>query len=527
MVDRVPILRRRLMAAGLSDLAEAIDWDVTPSRSLWRMLPLAAQYVLLFALMWVIGLVPLFLLNEYDSAYRFIFQYLSFPIALAITIPLFGMVGAQWNKESSKYPELALFGAHRPVLYLRRFAAENPEIENVQPVRIGLFGAVKLFERIAFERAVEKAVVKVGKLVCLGDPRFQRASGRVARFYSKDQDWQKSVEALARVSSLVFIHYVPGGSVEWEVDRFLNRDNRPVAVWVESFDGSANVDFPPALASALTRFSLKRRDLGGALEGGLLLLFADKQLTWARSRATQSDFVHTFKRLLRAMKIGPERSTFTRTPNLTGTRLVERSPALFAWGTPLALLLAFFSWGWAAGRPGREFHNHVMSAYAAEEAADFAGAEAQYSSALAIGRSYGMAGVFGGRCWARAVSNTRLAEAQEDCDEARAMVERQGSRPDPRLMLGEGILALREDDYESALEHFDALLAPDPYTGKFGARARYGRALALAALGRVVEGEESRQAALTRYPDVANEFVGMPALIAAPAPETPVATPPR
>jgi tetratricopeptide (TPR) repeat protein len=524
------LLRKRLESAGMSDLAEAIDWPATPSRSLSKMLQIAFGYLLLILIMLAVGLVPFYFLDQLGTskAAALIIQYISFPIAIALTVPGFLRMGRHWNRESSKYPELALFDRRQPVLYLRRFVAENPNIANEAAPRIGLFGFVKILDRVPFERAVERATARVGKLICLGDPRFQREGGRVARFYAQDEKWQQAVEALARVSGPVFIHYVPGGSVEWEIDRFLNRDTRPVAVWIEDCRLLQSKELPEPLTQALRRYGFKFESVNASNGPAILFLFANGHLLSTTAAVTRQGLQRALSALLKHARLSATYTSIKRPPVLVWTRMVERSPMLVAWGLPLALIAAPFIWYDYMNAPVEKLEEMYWQADYAEDRLDFAAAEQHYTDALryidklGLDDSYAFSklihyrpALHAGRCWARA-SMAEIENARFDCDAMAQYFQRSGSgQPDLRFYLGAGLIALHEGDYTLALDHYQAFLARYP-NGEFSGPAYYGQGLALQALGRSEDAKASLDRAIAFNQSVANAFAGVP------LPEVPV-----
>lgn len=100
-------------------------------------------------------------------------------------------------------------------------------------------------------------------------------------------------------------------------------------------------------------------------------------------------------------------------------------------------------------------------------------------------------------CWAAATTGALLDQALKDCDAALAIspaaLHIQDSRARVLLQMG---------DVTAALAAYDAVLAVRPeYVG-----ARYGRGLALEALGRVDEGRAAKAVDIAKFPHVVDDF---------------------
>lgn len=109
------------------------------------------------------------------------------------------------------FPELAAYDARKPILYLRNFAEENPEL-----VTRGGHGVTVT---TSFEHSMATALWSHGRLVALGDPKQRRQSGSASRLFVSDEGWQASVQALMAESQAIIIHYFEGANVDWEVDQ--------------------------------------------------------------------------------------------------------------------------------------------------------------------------------------------------------------------------------------------------------------------------------------------------------------------
>ncbi len=105
------------------------------------------------------------------------------------------------------FPELAAFDQRPPILYLRHFASENPEVTS------------RFFVTQSFEHVIAFTFWNLGRIVGLGDPKQRRLSGSVSRLFVSDEGWQETVRAVMAQSDGMIIHYVAGANVDWEVDQ--------------------------------------------------------------------------------------------------------------------------------------------------------------------------------------------------------------------------------------------------------------------------------------------------------------------
>lgn len=100
-------------------------------------------------------------------------------------------------------------------------------------------------------------------------------------------------------------------------------------------------------------------------------------------------------------------------------------------------------------------------------------------------------------CWTAATAGVLLEQALKDCDAALLI------KPNARHILdSRGRVLLQLGDAAAALKAYDAVLAMAPNH----AGSRYGRGLALEALGRLDEGRSEKAVAMERQPDVVEDF---------------------
>jgi hypothetical protein len=343
------VLNQRLRAAGAGDLADAIDWPATPKRGfgVFLLLGLATTAAIAiplglatFAAVWIAPMG--------SGVVRFAAQYVIFPVALLIAIALIAMCGRIWNRERAKYPELVLFGRRKPTLYLRRFRNENPNLADDQQIRVGAFGFAKLSTETGLEDTIQLAMRRVAPLVCLGDPAMQRATGGGGRFIAQDARWQDAVKALQARSNVVFIHYEAGGSVEWEVERFLSQEEHPCLIWMDSVPLVATAEnpdrlgrFPRRLADLLRRSGATIERLGGEdYERGYLFGLHAGKIAWARSRPAGREFEVALKRLIKTLKIKSARAAPQHTRGFPLTAFVVNIvPFAGIWASVMAVFL--------------------------------------------------------------------------------------------------------------------------------------------------------------------------------------------
>lgn len=112
---------------------------------------------------------------------------------------------------SGHFPELAAFDSRKPILYLRNFSVENPDIENESGLPISV--------KASFEHLIGTYFWDRGRVVALGDPLQRRPAGSVSRLFVTDAGWQNAVSNMMEQSQAIVIHYGAGANVDWEVDQ--------------------------------------------------------------------------------------------------------------------------------------------------------------------------------------------------------------------------------------------------------------------------------------------------------------------
>ena len=122
---------------------------------------------------------------------------------------------------------------------------------------------------------------------------------------------------------------------------------------------------------------------------------------------------------------------------------------------------------------------------------------AEQDLATVRGQAAGDADMLNNLCWVAALKGVLLDQALKDCDAALAVAPNAGHVLDSRARV-----LLQMGDAARALAAYDAALAARPdFPG-----ARYGRGLALEALGRVDEGRSEKASAVALSPTVVDDF---------------------
>lgn len=101
--------------------------------------------------------------------------------------------------------------------------------------------------------------------------------------------------------------------------------------------------------------------------------------------------------------------------------------------------------------------------------------------------------VYNSRCWARALANTDLEEAAQDCRKA---IKRLG--PEPGVLDSQALVELRMGHWQAAYDGYVQVLAKAPNM----AWSRYGQALAMLHLGKVEEGKAQLAAVTASNPNI-------------------------
>lgn len=131
------------------------------------------------------------------------------PCVALYLLPLNAMVGMRGV--SGHFPELAAFDSRKPILYLRNFAAENPDVAHDSGLPVAM--------KVSFEHFIGTFFWNNGRVVALGDPLQRRPSGSVSRLFVTDAGWREAVTGMMEQAQAVIIHYGAGANVDWEVDQ--------------------------------------------------------------------------------------------------------------------------------------------------------------------------------------------------------------------------------------------------------------------------------------------------------------------
>ncbi len=110
---------------------------------------------------------------------------------------------------SGQFPELAAYDSRKPILYLRNFAAENPELAHDSGLPLAM--------KVSFEHFIGTYFWKYGRVVALGDPLQRRPAGSVSRLFVTDAGWRDAVSGAMAQAQAILIHYGAGANVDWEV----------------------------------------------------------------------------------------------------------------------------------------------------------------------------------------------------------------------------------------------------------------------------------------------------------------------
>jgi hypothetical protein len=230
MADRA--FRKALLQSVYKDMVDWIDWERMQRRSGFRIVALAFLGLVPLA-MFMLGLG---LFGQFQTPGNAV-------VNIALSVPASGglWLGLQATKaaraELSKFPETALFGHRRPVIYLREFAGENPSLPEAIGRQSGRFWgsfASMMFatKDTSFERQIVKGVATAGQLIALADPLERRRPSDARRLKIRGPDWQSAVNMLLPEASLAVLLYSPGESVSWEARRVIEQSSTPVLVWM-------------------------------------------------------------------------------------------------------------------------------------------------------------------------------------------------------------------------------------------------------------------------------------------------------
>ena len=363
-------------------------------------------------------------------------------------------------------------------------------------------GFLKFVGSAPLELSIDRGFRSIGPLVCLGDPRFQRRTGRVARVFSRDEAWQQAVLALARVCDVTFIHYEPGGSIEWEMENFIDAPGRAVAFWMQQIESPRLGDIsvfdrlPSLLVARLRRAGITAADVGKSDERSLLVMFANGRTFLSRPEPAGARLAGSIRNAIKLANLQPSFPDKKRGPRLGWLRFMERSPALFALAMPFLLLGAFALVQYQLDDPGRKAIAHLETGDAALASARFAAANAEYTAAMSVpglntnqlNAWLALREAFASRCITGALSDGDLALAKLDCAEAKRLAR---SDTTSEVNFAYIVLALREQDFEVAAARVRSALgeAPPGRYEPYQATKLYARGLVRCGLGQTENGQ--------------------------------------
>jgi hypothetical protein len=315
----------------LDRLCEALDWSVQPKRSFGTVAVAAAAYwaaMTFFALGPFVAVIVSFAYKLDRNTINLVF---GIPMCLFVlgAVPVFRSARRDWLATLSRFPERALGTSIKPVMYLRRFDAENPNLTQGLTRHFGPFGLFEMDVESWLEDEIAAGIAALGPTIALGAHRASRSIGRTSRLYALNARWQLAVEELDRISSAVFMHYVTGGSLDWELKRFLRSEGKPFVLFVENMDqfqpprslrelGRRPVYvLPPNVAAAAahagfgTGHSFARPENAS---DAALVIFANGQVTlhWLNNDA--SDVRHVLRSAISARQLRSEPSLLKPLP---------------------------------------------------------------------------------------------------------------------------------------------------------------------------------------------------------------------
>ncbi len=267
-------------------------------------------------------------------------------IALALyLLVLRGSVGLR--AAAGHFPELAAFDSRAPILYLRNFAAENPDLAMDT-------GNLPIAAKASFEHFIGTFFWNFGRVVALGDPLQRRPSGSVSRFFVTDEGWQASVQDVMRQAQAIIIHYGAGANVDWEVNESERYAQTPrLVIWnVQKQSGQTRVSDlagPTALHAALAKS--KQRLKGDAVMLGVIR--ERKGDVIMVGEPTAEHLAKVLNRFRRSFTGKTSREVLP--PALQRTRALLHgwtyAPAMIAMVGPIAVLLAL-GFVWISGNAG-------------------------------------------------------------------------------------------------------------------------------------------------------------------------------
>lgn len=145
--------------------------------------------------------------------------------ALVFLVPCLGVyllllaASVRMRAVTGQFPELAAYDSRKPILYLRNFASENPDLAHDSGLPIAT--------KVSFEHFIGTFFWKYGRVLALGDPLQRRATGSVSRLFVSDAGWRDAVAGMMAAAQAILIHYGAGANVDWEVDQSQRVPNTP------------------------------------------------------------------------------------------------------------------------------------------------------------------------------------------------------------------------------------------------------------------------------------------------------------
>lgn len=193
---------------------------------------------------------------------------------------------------SGHFPELAAYDSRKPILYLRNFATENPDVAHPTGLPVSV--------KASFEHMVGTYFWDRGRVLALGDPLQRRPAGSVSRLFVTDAGWQHAVTSSMEQSQAIIIHYGAGANVDWEVDQSERFPETPRLVIMNvtrepSQRRVSDVAAPAALGAALAR-SKKKLPAGEAMIGIVRDRKGDSVLVGEPTAQTLGAFLTRLKR---------------------------------------------------------------------------------------------------------------------------------------------------------------------------------------------------------------------------------------
>ena len=214
MADAFEPVSQALASSKFSAVAPFIRDDQYTLRDLGKLRARSVAWTLLGLLVSVIGLA--------GAGFIYVTRSPGLPEdvgtgALICLVPCLGLymvllaAFVRMRAVSGHFPELAAFDSRKPILYLRNFATENPNLAS----ETGLPITVKA----SFEHLIGTYFWNYGRVVALGDPLQRRPAGSVSRLFVTDAGWRQGVAGAMEQAQAIIIHYGAGANVDWEVDQ--------------------------------------------------------------------------------------------------------------------------------------------------------------------------------------------------------------------------------------------------------------------------------------------------------------------